>query len=78
MASSLKRRENPNPAEGSGAAAEGRVPGVFSKPSGICGFFYTADEIWDGQTSLVFRTDGKPLAELTLDDGVFSYAHRGG
>jgi hypothetical protein len=44
---------------------------AFSKLLGHIRLFYMADEIWDGQTVLAFRASGKPLAEITLADGVF-------
>ena len=44
---------------------------AFFKTLGHIRFFYVADEIWDGKESLVFNADGKRLAAITLDDGVF-------
>jgi len=44
---------------------------AFSKILGHIRFFYMADEIWDGRTSLVFKTIGEPIAAITLDDGTF-------
>jgi hypothetical protein len=34
-------------------------------------FFYMADEIWDGKTSLIFKTNGAQLADITLEDSAF-------
>ena len=34
-------------------------------------WFYMADEIWDGKTSLVLNADGEQLATITLGDGDF-------
>ena len=34
-------------------------------------FFYMADEIWDGKSSLIFNTDGEQLASIILDDSIF-------
>lgn len=47
---------------------------AFSKLLGHIRFFYMADEIWDGKSSLVFSADGDQLAAITLDDGAF-YVH---
>ena len=47
---------------------------AFSKLLGHIRFFYMADEIWDGKSSLVFSADGEQLISTTLDDGVF-YIH---
>ena len=47
---------------------------AFSKTIGHIRFFYMADEIWDGKSSLIFNADGEQLAAITLDDGVF-YVH---
>jgi hypothetical protein len=47
---------------------------AFSKLLGHIRFFYMADEIWDGKSSLIFNADGERLASITLDDGVF-YLH---
>lgn len=44
---------------------------AFSKLLGHIRFFYMADEIWDGKSSLVFNADGEQLTAITLDDGVF-------
>lgn len=44
---------------------------AFSKLLGHIRFFYMADEIWDGKSSLVFKTNGEPLAAITLDDDAF-------
>ena len=45
---------------------------AFSKLLGHIRFFYIADEIWDGKTSLIFNAGGEQLAAMTLDDGVFN------
>jgi hypothetical protein len=47
---------------------------AFSKLVGHIRFFYVADEIWDGKSSLVFNADGEQLTAITLDDDVF-YVH---
>ncbi|MDD4429762.1 MAG: hypothetical protein PHG64_15415 [Paludibacter sp.] len=44
---------------------------AFYKLLGHIRFFYVADEIWDGKSSLVFKTGGKQLAAITLGDGSF-------
>jgi len=44
---------------------------AFIKIIGHIRFFYMADEIWDGKSSLVFSADCKQFATITLDDGVF-------
>jgi hypothetical protein len=44
---------------------------AFSKLLGHIRFFYMADEIWDGKSSLIFSADGKQLIAVMLDDGVF-------
>jgi hypothetical protein len=45
---------------------------AFYKVLGHIRFFYTVDEIWGGESSLVFKTGEKVLAAITLDDGAFS------
>jgi len=47
---------------------------AFSKLLGHIRFFYMADEIWDGKSSLIFNGGGEPLAAIAIDDGVF-YIH---
>ena len=47
---------------------------AFSKTVGHIRFFYIADEIWDGKSSLVFNAGGEQLAAIMLDDGVL-YIH---
>lgn len=47
---------------------------AFSKFLGHIRFFYVADEIWDGKSSLIFNAYGEQLTAVTLDDGVF-YVH---
>lgn len=47
---------------------------AFSKLLGHIRFFYMANEIWNGKSSLVFNADGEQLTAVTLDDGVF-YVH---
>lgn len=47
---------------------------AFSKLLGHIRFFYMADEIWDGKSSLIFSADGEQLTAITLDDSVF-YVH---
>ncbi|MCL2518247.1 MAG: hypothetical protein FWF15_06755 [Oscillospiraceae bacterium] len=44
---------------------------AFSKLLGYIRWFYMADEIWDGKSSLVFKADGDQLATVTLDDDGF-------
>jgi len=44
---------------------------AFYKLLGHMRWFYTADEIWDGESSLVFKADGGRLAAVALDDGAF-------
>jgi len=44
---------------------------AFSKLIGHIRFFYMADEIWDGECSLIFSAGGKQLTAIALDDGVF-------
>jgi len=44
---------------------------AFSELLGHIRFFYVADEIWDGKSSLVFSADGEQLAAITLADDVF-------
>ena len=45
---------------------------AFSKLLGHIRFFYMADEIWDGISSLIFNADGEQLINITLGDGVFN------
>lgn len=47
---------------------------AFSKLVGHIRFFYVADEIWDGKSSLVFNAAGEQLTAITLGDDVF-YVH---
>jgi len=44
---------------------------AFSKLLGHIRWFYMADEIWDGKSSLIFNAHGEQFAVITLDDGVF-------
>lgn len=44
---------------------------AFHNFVGLIRFLYIADEIWDGKTSLVFKTADELLTEVTLDDGAF-------
>lgn len=44
---------------------------AFYELLGHIRFFYTADEIWDGKSSLIFNASGEPLASITLGDGFF-------
>jgi len=44
---------------------------TFFKMLGHIRFFYVADEIWDGRESLLFSSEGKPLAGIALADGAF-------
>ncbi|MDR1465277.1 MAG: hypothetical protein LBJ11_08275 [Oscillospiraceae bacterium] len=44
---------------------------AFSQLLGHIRFFYVADEIWDGKSSLVFKTNGEPFMAVELDDGAF-------
>ena len=45
---------------------------AFIKLLGHIRFFYMADEIWDGKSSLVFCAKSEQLIALTLDNGFFS------
>ncbi len=45
---------------------------AFSNLLGHIRFFYMADEIWDGKSSLIFNANGEQLASITLDDGNFN------
>ena len=45
---------------------------AFSKLLGHIRFFYMADEIWDGKSSLIFSAGGEQLAAIMLDDGIFN------
>ncbi len=45
---------------------------AFSKLIGHIRFFYVADEIWDGESSLVFKAGGESLAVITLGSGIFN------
>ncbi len=61
---------------------EPQLKGAFPAFSTLLGhirFFYMADEIWDGKSSLVFIADDERLAAVTLDDGFFhmQIAHDG-
>lgn len=47
---------------------------AFTKTVGHIRFFYMADEIWDGESSLVFIAGGEQLTAIILDDGFF-YMH---
>ncbi len=49
---------------------KGSFPAFFNL-LGHIRFFYVADEIWDGKTSLIFKTNGKRLAAITLEDSAF-------
>jgi hypothetical protein len=44
---------------------------AFSKLLGHIRLFYMADEIWDGQATLVFNANGETFTEVTLEDGTF-------
>ena len=44
---------------------------AFSELLGLIRFFYIADEIWDGKSSLVFNSRGEKLAAILLNDGFF-------
>jgi hypothetical protein len=44
---------------------------AFSKLVGHIRFFYMADEIWDGKSSLVFNAEDELLTTITLNDDVF-------
>ena len=44
---------------------------AFFKILGHIRFFYVADEIWDGSTTLIFNAANKQLATITLADGAF-------
>lgn len=43
---------------------------AFVKIIGHLRFYYVADELWDGQSSLVFAAGGGTLAAIELGDGV--------
>lgn len=45
---------------------------AFFKTLGHIRFFYVADEIWDGKTSLIFNANSEQLAAITLYDGAFT------
>jgi hypothetical protein len=45
---------------------------AFVNTLGHIRFFYLADEIWDGESSLVFSADGRQLAAITLQDSTFT------
>jgi hypothetical protein len=47
---------------------------AFTQLLGHIRFFYVADEIWDGKSSLIFSSDGEQLAAVTLGDNAF-YVH---
>jgi len=50
------------------------LKGSFSAFSEIIGhirFFYIADEIWNGESLLIFKANGIQIASVSLDDGVF-------
>ncbi len=44
---------------------------AFSKLLGHIRFFYMADEIWDGRSSLAFNAGGVTLASVTINNGAF-------
>ncbi len=44
---------------------------AFSKLLGHIRFFYMADEIWDGKSSLMFKYGNEELAAIALEDGFF-------
>lgn len=44
---------------------------AFYKLLGHMRWFYMADEIWDGKSSLVFKAAGEQLTAITLGDGSF-------
>ncbi len=44
---------------------------AFLKIIGHIRFYYMADEIWDGKSSLVFKADDQQITAITLYDGVF-------
>jgi len=48
----------------------GAFPAFFNL-LGHIRFFYVADEIWDGESSLIFKACGETLAEITLVEGEF-------
>lgn len=50
---------------------------AFIKLLGHIRFFYMADEVWDGKSTLIFCADGEQLAAVSLDDDVF-YVHIAG
>ena len=46
---------------------------VFYELLGHMRWFYLADEIWDGKSSIIFNANGEHLAVLTLGDGYFTF-----
>jgi len=44
---------------------------AFFKLIGHIRFFYIADEIWDGKSTIIFNAYGKELALITLEDSAF-------
>jgi hypothetical protein len=50
---------------------KGAFPAFF-KMLGHIRFFYMADEIWDGKSSLIFSASGKQIASILLGDGSFN------
>jgi len=44
---------------------------AFYKLLGHMRWFYVADEVWDGKSSLFFNADGKQLTAITLGDDSF-------
>jgi hypothetical protein len=45
---------------------------AFSELIGHIRFFYIANEIWDGEYSLLFSADGEQFIAITLADGAFN------
>ena len=45
---------------------------AFSNMVGHIRFFYVADEVWDGKSSLLFYGGNEQLAAITLDDAIFN------
>jgi len=45
---------------------------AFSELLGHIRYFYVADEIWDGKTSLIFCKDGDQMASIELKNGSYN------
>ena len=51
---------------------------AFYRLLGHIRFFYVADEIWNGKSSLVFKSADEDIAEITISDGAFHIKTSGG